>query len=358
MPSSTSSSERALWRRFFWRAVGTAALAAGIIYGFVVLVDPWNILPLSPPFDRAPVTSNQRFSYPSLARSAAFDSAVIGTSTSRLLKPVVLDPEFNVRFVNLAMNDATAWEMSRLLHVFLRAHPAPRVLMLGLDVRWCVTGDDYPKLTPRPFPAWMYQPNLWRGYAEVFNMFAVQEAGKQFGVLTGLKREDMGRDGYTSFVPPDSEYDAPRALEHIMNWGVVAPEGTRAGEPTAWRYPALELLRDDLRQVPDATRTILFFVPYNQHLAPPPDSGGAVVWRECKRRVAALAQGARNAVAVDFMRPSPITDDDTNYWDGLHYRTGVAGRLARDLAAANRDVQSPDYRLLHNSGSQAGRRKD
>src|SRR6185312_7759379 len=186
MSSSTSSSDRAAWRRFFWHAAGTAALAAGLIYGFVVLVDPWNVLPLSPPFDRAPVSSNQRYAYPSLARAAEFDSAVIGTSTSRLLRPAVLDPGFGAHFVNLAMNDATAWEMSRLLHVFLRAHPAARVLMLGVDVRWCVTGDDYQKLTPRPFPAWMYQPNPWRGYAEVFNMFAVQEAGKEFGVLTGL----------------------------------------------------------------------------------------------------------------------------------------------------------------------------
>ena len=52
------------WRRFFCLAAGTAAVAAGVIYAFVVLVDPWNILPLSPPFDRAPVSSNQRFSYP------------------------------------------------------------------------------------------------------------------------------------------------------------------------------------------------------------------------------------------------------------------------------------------------------
>ena len=202
MSSSISSSDPGAptrWRGFFRLAAGTAAVVAAVVYTFAVLVDPWNILPYSPPFDRAPVTSNQRFSYPSLARSGEFDSAIFGASTVRLLRPVVLDSEFHARFANLAMNDATVYEISRLFQVFVRAHPVPKVVMLALDVRSCATGNTYQKLTPRPFPDWMYHNQLWHGYGEMFNLFAVQEAGKEFGVLTGLKAEDMGRDGYTRF---------------------------------------------------------------------------------------------------------------------------------------------------------------
>ncbi|MCC7282510.1 MAG: hypothetical protein IT556_09020, partial [Acetobacteraceae bacterium] len=54
-----------------------------------------------------------------LARSARFDSAILGTSTSRMLRPAVLDPLFGARFANLSMNDATAWEQYRLGLVFL-----------------------------------------------------------------------------------------------------------------------------------------------------------------------------------------------------------------------------------------------
>jgi hypothetical protein len=348
MSSSTSSSDvPTRWRGFFLFAAGSAAVVAGIVYAFVLLVDPWNILPFSPAFDRAPVTSNQRFSYPSLARSQAFDSVIIGTSTARLLRPVALDPEFHARFVNLAMNDATAYEMSRLYRVFARAHPAPRIVTLGVDVRWCVTGDSYEKLTPREFPAWMYRRQLWRGYGEMFNVFAVQEAGKEFGVLTGLKREDMGRDGYTRFVPPDSEYDAARAEQKIREWGVSEPEGTRTGDPLDWHFPALDALRSDLAPLPDTTLKLLFFVPYNHRLLPSPGSAAAAVWDECKRRVVALASGIANSLVVDFMLPSPITEADPNYWDGLHYRVGVADQLARDLAAADRGETSDDYRILY-----------
>ncbi len=320
---------------------------AAVVYTFAVLVDPWNILPYSPPFDRAPVTSNQRFSYPSLARSGEFDSAIFGASTVRLLRPVVLDSEFHARFANLAMNDATVYEISRLFQVFVRAHPVPKVVMLALDVRSCATGNTYQKLTPRPFPDWMYHNQLWHGYGEMFNLFAVQEAGKEFGVLTGLKAEDMGRDGYTRFVPPDLRYDAARAARNMHGEGPSAPPGPHSGDPADWRYPALEALQNDLALLPAATRKVLLFVPYNHRMLSPPGSPVGTVWHECKRRAASMAGAVPNSLLVDFLLPSPITEVDTNYWDVQHYRAEVADWLARDLAAADRGDKSDDYRVLY-----------
>src|SRR4051794_34554162 len=73
-PSGQSPLDQAgRWQRFFRLAAGSSAAFAAVIYAFVVLVDPFDTLPLSPPWDRAPVTSNQRFSYPALARSTRFD---------------------------------------------------------------------------------------------------------------------------------------------------------------------------------------------------------------------------------------------------------------------------------------------
>jgi hypothetical protein len=317
-----------------------------VIYAFVVLVDPWGSLPWSLPLDRMPVTSNQRFAYPVLARSAQFDSAVFGASTSRLLRPDELNPPFGARFANLAMNDATPYEISRLLLVFAAAHPSAKVVMLGVDSSWCVTGDIFAYLTPRPFPEWMYRSNRWDGYRQMFNLFAVQEAGKEFGVLTGLKRPDMGRDGYTRFVPPDEQYDPARVALHMRDAAPRVPSGARSGPAATWRYPELEVLRDDLAALSPATRKILFFVPYNHRLFSAPGTDGDQVWSECKRRVGLLAQAAPNALAVDFMQASTITMADDNYWDPQHYRVGVADRLAHDLVAADRAEASPDYRLL------------
>ena len=335
-----------LWRHFFLIATGTAAAIIGVIFVFVTVADPWDSLPLSPPFNRAPVTASQRFAYPALARSPRFDSAVFGTSTSRLLRPSALNESFHARFANLAMNDATPWEQTQLMRVFLRAHPKTRHIILGIDVKWCQTGETIPTLTSRPFPEWLYGDSLWRGHREMLNLYAIQEAGKQIGVLTGLKREEQGRDGYTIFVPPEDRYDRDRAQAHLRADGVTMPPGPRHGSPPEWRFPAFDNLRVLLAELPADSETILFFVPYHRVRLPPSDHPAAAVWAECKHRVISLAHDLGRVLVVDFMKPSPITDDDDGYWDAQHYRVPVADRVARGLARAGQGEESPDYDIL------------
>ena len=334
------------WRRFFSLAAGSAAAVVGIIYAFVTIVDPWDALPASPRIDRVPVTSNQRFAYPAIARSASFDSAVFGTSTSRLLSPDALNGSFQARFANLAMNDATPWEQTRLMAIFLHAHPNMKRLILGVDVKWCQTGETIPRLTPRPFPVWLYEGSAWHRYREMLNIFAVQEAGKSFGVMAGLKVPDQGRDGYTVFVPPEAQYDRARAQAHFRADGPAVPPGERIGPPDTWRFPAFE----DLRPLLSGPPAILFFVPYHRVRLPPADHPAAQVWAECKRRAVALAHEAGHVLVVDFMKPSPVTNDDDGYWDAQHYRVGVADRVAKGLAAASRGEQSPDFDVLFSPG--------
>lgn len=346
MYSSTSSSD---WRRFFRFAAGTAAAVVAVIYAFAVLVDPFDTLPLSPPADRVPVAGNARFAFPALARSDRFDSAIFGTSTSRLLRPAVLNGEFSARFANLAMNAATPYEQVRLMEVFRRAHPAARVVMVGIDIGYCVPGETEQKFTPRPFPAWMYDGSLWRGYGEMFNLYAVETAGQQFGILFGFKRQVYGSDGYTSFVPPDSEYDPEEVASRLHNASRFEFSGME-GAAADWHFLGLRRLEAGLSALSAETRKILFFVPYLHSLMPPPDSPSGRVWHECKLRVAAMAERLPHALVVDFMRPSPITLGTDNYWDGMHYRMGVADRLAHDLAAAAHGEPSPDYVLLRSAG--------
>ncbi|MBV9656246.1 MAG: hypothetical protein JOZ42_16965 [Acetobacteraceae bacterium] len=344
MRLSTSSSD---WRRFFVLASGTAAGAAALLYAFVVIIDPFGTLPLSPPLPRAPVSTNARFAFPALARSASFDSAVAGTSTSRLLRPAALDPAFGgARFVNLSMNAATAYEQARILGVFLRAHPAPRAVVLGLDIAWCSTGP-LQHYTERPFPEWMYGRDRWRGYREMFNLYALTEAWAQFLHVTRLKRSRYGLDGYTSFVPDDSLYDPARVATHLAEDEAQFSRADVAGDPASWHFAALNLLEQILADVPATTPVMLYFVPYN-HVLQQPGTDMSAVWAACKAQTVAAAQNRPNVAIADFMIPSPITADDNNYWDALHYRVAIADRMAGDLAAASRKQASAagDYRLL------------
>ena len=296
-----------------------------MLYALVVAVDPWGSLPVSLPLPRVPISGNARFSFPALARSPAFDAAIFGTSTARLLQPAQLDPLFGARFVNLAMNSATAWEQTQLLSVFLRSHPRPRAILVDMDQSWC--GPDAERLTPRPFPTWMYARNRWPGYREMLTPFAVQEAVNQLGVTLHLKRPTYGSDGYTRFTPPDAAYDPARVEAAFARWSV--PDATLDdGAPVA--LPALEMLGPALDAVPAGTRTVLFFPPIHVGQQGLPGSRTAARWAAGKRAVARIAVG--RAQVLDVMTANAITTDRSNYWDPLHYREAVAARLAALLA--------------------------
>jgi hypothetical protein len=318
--------------------LGTALGGLALVYAFVVLVDPWGMLPLSPPWPRVPISTNARFSFPALATSPAFNAAIFGTSTSRMLRPAVLDAAFGVRFVNLAMNSASATEQARMLALFRRSHPAARAVLVGLDAAWC---ERVPQESGRPFPEWMYEGSPWRGYAEMANLYAVQEAANQFAVMIGLKRRRYGLDGYTSFLPDDSRYDAARVARTFAQWG-DAPD--RPVVPVV--LPALALLHAGLAALPAATRKVLVFMPseIGQHGAPGSDA--AVLLAACKARVTEMARGLPGSLVLDFQIDSPITRDRNNYWDPLHYRIGIADRIMADIAAALAGRAGADDRIL------------
>jgi hypothetical protein len=342
MSSSTSSSDdTARWARFTRRLLGTAGALVVFVYAFIALVDPWGMLPLSPPLPRELVTLNQRFSYPMLARDPRFDSVVIGTSSARLLRPPMLEEALGGRFANLSMNSGTAWEQSQLLALFTRSHPAPRNVLIGLDVVWCESGP-LRRLTPRPFPDWMYGANLWRGYAEILNPFAAEEAGKQALAMLGLARPRYARDGWADFLPDDRRYDAPRAAAGL----VPPPSGPAPAVAPAFDFPQHALLAERLAALPAATRVLLFFVPYHVSLQPRPGTIDELLWAACRRDIEAIARARPGTILADFMIPSSITREDTNYWDPQHYRIGIADRLVRDLAEAAAGRATPDLALI------------
>lgn len=331
------------WPRVVRSTAVLAAVLATASYAAVLLIDPYDTVWFSPPLERAATASNQRFSYPALARSERFDSAVFGTSTTRLLQPAQLDGAIGGRFANLSMNSGTAWEQSQLFEVFARHHPNARTVVFGIDSVWCDVGDTYARLTPRPFPAWMYDRDRWNDLAYLFNLAALEETGRQLAWLTSLRPAKYGRDGYADFLPANAQYDLTRARRNI--YGAAEPAerkpavagNAEVDSPTDWRFPTHALMAEMLGRLPAATRKVLIFVPYHVHLQPPAGTAAAAQWAACKRRMVALAAGVENAHVIDFMIESDITRRDENYWDGLHYRVEIAERLSALIARAIRE---------------------
>lgn len=343
--------ETADWRRFVITFIG---VLLGFFVGlclFVLLIDPYDMIPFSLPIDRRIVSMNDRFMYPQIVRSKRFDSLVIGTSTSRLLDPELLDGLFHVRFANLSMAASKAWEQKTMLNFFLRTVGPPKVLILSLDAIWCDQDADRNRTRDPNFPSWLYGDYPWKGFLYLFNYGTVEIAARLVGWHLGLMPERMRYDGYLVFAP-ESPYDPGRAHDNI--WKDVPPPPTQlpppltAAQRSALSFPALRWLDESLARLPTTTLKILAFMPVHVAAQPVPGTHGADADAECKARIVAIGR-KYGAVVIDWRISSPLTTNDANYGDRLHYRVPIATRIAKDLAAAaisSRESSDGSYVLL------------
>ena len=344
------------WRRFvaaFATAVATAALALSAL---VVGLDPYGFR-AGPGRAPAPIMDvNQRYMDPQIVRSGRYDAAVFGTSTVRLLDPRALGAAFGARFANLGFNAGSPWEQTRIADLFLRHARAPRVLLLGIDASWCEADadQDAKRRSPYAFPAWLYDADPVTDYARLLNLTSLEIATRVALHRVGLLRERVRPDGYHVFTPPEGRYDLERARAHIWQGSagplarVEPPVRLAADERAALAFPALSWLDALLGRVPPGAAVILALMPVHVAAQPVPGSREEAIAAECKARIAEIG-ARRNATVVDFRLRSPVTGDDANYWDPLHYRLPVAERIVAALRAAQetrRDAPDGFYKVL------------
>jgi len=362
IPSFSTSSSEAFrhWRRFVLTAFSALLLLPLLCYSFVLAMDPYDNLSFSPGFDRVPVDKLQRLFHPALARKTDFDSAVIGSSNVRLLRPDLLNQQLGGNFVNLGMNAASSWEQQQIFNVFVRSHRQINTVIFGMDYLWCKARFADQKFvganTAAGFPAWMYDERSDNNLPPL-NLGTLKHAWLQMLTATGIHASKYGRDGYTVFTKPMSEYKLDRARKEI--YGSVKPQKKKpartpvqmtAEQRAQLPMPAMLRLEEMLTSLPPEARKIILFVPYHNFYQARRGSKESIIWQECKQRVVKLASSMEKAYVVDFMIRSPITTRDRNYWDYKHYTVEVAETLPALLARASKDTSKhPKYRRLHPS---------
>lgn len=339
------------WKSFVKVFVGVFAATIAAVYAFVLLIDPYDVVPFSLPLDRRIVSINQRYMYPQIVRSGRFDSLLIGTSTARLVDPALLNAPFGAHFANLAMDAMQAWEQYRVMRYFQRQVGPPKVLLVVVDLVWCHQDADRNRITFRGFPEWLYDDDRWNDYLHLLNYGTVEIAVRQLGYQLRLYRERVRFDGFEVFTPPEDRYDLARARHHLWMGrtpGVVQINPTVAltdVERAELRFPALQWLDAVLADLPASSRRILALPPVHISAQPPPGSRDAAVENECRDQIIALAR-RHAATVIDWRLDSSVTREDSHYWDRLHYRQPVAQRFARELTAAaieGRDSEDGSY---------------
>lgn len=326
MPSSTSASNA--WRKFAFVFLGITGGAIFLIWLFIIIIDPWGILPLSPPLHRIPISTNARYSFPALAIHQQFDSAIIGTSTSRPLQPQLLNKPLDAHFVNLSMNASTPWEQEKIFNLFIKYHPHPKVIIFNTDTIWCFHD---PNHSNRPIPLWMYEGSPWMGYLKMANQYALQEAANQFLWLIGLKKQRYGSDGYTPLLPASFVYDPQKVNDVFAGWTKADNSAPNGRIP---KQPALPRLQRMIDKLPKDTLKIIIIPPFSTEFYG--NSGGwtDIRWKACKANLTHLAQTTPNTTAVDFALPNHFTQQRDSFWDPIHFRPFVAEVIINGIISA------------------------
>lgn len=332
--------------------IAGAFVPAVVLYLLILVIDPYDSVSFSPKWERYPVRGDHRHWNAMLVRKPGFDSTVIGTSSSMLLKPSELNEVFRGSFVNLSMPAATPFEQLRLLDLFQHYHPRIGTVVFGLDSLWChpdggrqFTND----ILRRAFPEWLYDTVTWNDLPP-FNKTTLKATYDQARALLGIfVPYQRWTDGYEDLTQTLHKNKDPEAIRKRIY------EGTREG--VLWRnpdhpplptYPDLDRLAHALGKLPATTLKVLFFSPYHHFHLPQPGTEQETLWEGCKNKATGLAERVGNLVVVDFLIRSPITNDDSHYIDGYHYTTAIASRVTRLLGEALEASPAPsdEFRIL------------
>ncbi len=252
------------------------------------------------------------------------------------------------------MNAATPWEQLQMAGLFARQVAAPRTVLWGIDATWCEADatDEAKRLTPRPFPPWLYDGIRWRDWAELMNLTTLEIAGRLLAHRLGLMPERIRGDGYEVFTPPEELYDAARARWHLYGGAEPPPDSGR------WSPPR----RSRPKPEPDgasrpwpgsttrwhASRPARGCCSYCRRpiMRPSPAQGSVADQREaaCKEAVAALAK-RRGAALIDYARRHrsrcATTTTGTRCISACRSRGGWRGRSPRWRRAGRSNPTGP-----------------
>jgi hypothetical protein len=350
-PSETTSSD-GVWRRFALAYLGVFAGVVGVVYVFIIAVDPYDsgrfpALGLRGLFDGLQRSGNaaadraarsdaagfgdtdtsQRTGNVALGRSARFNAAIFGNSHGQLLSPQRLSQGTGLDFVQLTVPGANVREQLAMLGWFMHHHAEARALVLALDERWCVTDPALPLRSP--FPFWLYSDSDMVYLANALSTRTLRDSFRRLASAAGASASIDGA-GY-------SDYEAGKAWSFTP--GKPAPaEGFPARDDRPFRrepdFPGLILLDAVLAEVPAKTAVVIVLPPQFYTQLPPAGTGGARFRDYCKWQIALRAARGAGSAFLDFLVDSAITRNPENFMDAEHYRTNVAEMIEAEIAAA------------------------
>ncbi len=290
----------------------------------------------------------QRLQAPALARSANYDSVILGTSTAEGVFAADANPILGGRFLRLPISGGSPREQRMVLDVAIGTGKPKRVLWL-LDGFVLTQPRDFIRNDFGPFPDYMYANGPGATARYLLNFETLQKSfDVAIGILVGNLPPALERDRLNA-PASDTLYGRDRVMAAYLDtalrasWAQVidrrmSRDPKVAGDTIETNIVSAARANPDLRfdlvLVPPSVAQLAF---WSAHF---PDFFETMLGT--RRALAHRVDGLSNVVLHDFWSDTSISDDLDRYSDMIHFdrRTtleilaGVAsGRYRADAAS-------------------------
>jgi hypothetical protein len=295
----------------------------GLIYAFLLVVDPWDTGRFPTPLPPGVVDIERRTATASRGRDPRFNAAIFGNSRTFMLDPEKLSKATGYSFVSLGTPASGPREEMLVTRYFLHFHPGTEAIVFGIDERWC--GHDPSMPLNIEFPFWLYRGNL-EYLANLLSTRAFNAAQKRIKLALGRETPTDPR-GFADYeVGKVWNFHPPAASE-------TAAASTAAAVQANTYFPALEAFDGLLAELPPQTRFVMMMPPVYQASLPRSGSQEAADLLACKAELAHRV-GRQGIALLDYLVDGPIARDPENFMDMVHYRARVAHVIEDRIIAA------------------------
>ena len=313
------------WSRCLRAFLGTTGVCAGLLFAFLLAVDPYDsgrfgMFGIDGMVDRNTVTASA-----SRARDPNFDSAIIGNSTALLINPNPLSQATGLRFVQLSVVGASPREELAVLDFFLRHHRHVGALVFVTDPGWC---EHTQREKPREFPYWLYGDSrlVYAGY--LFSGAGIEHAIQRVSIGLGKRqRNDPSGTFNSEDVWPVGQF---------FEKNIPADPPPAADAASREIFPEVAKLDDVVRKLPLDVPVVILVPPTYGKTVPLPGSAIAAERQACNAALRRIVAGRPHSNFINYRLDNALTRDRANFVDYIHYRPLIATRISEGIAASIR----------------------
>lgn len=311
---------RSRWRGWCAAVLASLVVSLALVAGVNAIVDPFQQYRLAAFYTPRFYTLHHRYINPGLAKHAAYESVLIGSSIMESTPNDVVGKACGAPAINLSMPAISAAEIRALLDTVFHAR-VPRRVILVLDFNDFAGAPDERQQSAGPFPAYLYDRNVFDDLPYLLSGTVLH---KSLSVLLRRNDESFRTDANAPWFWADrmrfGRAEVLRGLDLAhLNARYLQPARTVAGMQASFERNVLPVLHAH----PETTFDLVW-PPYSM-----------LVWVDFaqrdqleptlrfKRYVAQAVEPLRNVHVTDLQGHVEITGNLDLYRDIYHFAPQV-----------------------------------